>query len=147
MHTLASGRKPLVYLACALSHAPKEFLTDIEFLRSQLLPHAEVLDFLGLHHPSIGDAFQYDLNCVRRCDLFIANITHPSLGVGLEFGVAVENRKPIITLADDNIALDRLLMFGYWDPLHFKLRYKSIDEAARFVNARLAELFPGSGAE
>lgn len=141
MKTLSTP-KPLVYLGCALTHAPETFLNDITYIRQQLDPYADVLDFLGLHHPNIGDAFQYDINCVRRADLLVANMTYPSLGLGMEFGVAVETRKPIVTLADDKIAPERLLAWGYWDPLHFKLRYKTPDEAAQFVIAKIQELFP-----
>lgn len=137
-------KKPLIYLGCALTNAPKTFLKDIDYLRHKIQPHGEVLHYLGLHHPNVGDAFQYDVNCVRRCDVFIGNATFPSLGLGLETGVALENHKPIITLADDRLAAERLLIWGYWDPLHFKLRYKTIEEAADFVIARLNELFPGS---
>jgi nucleoside 2-deoxyribosyltransferase len=134
--------KPLVYLSCALSHGPKDFLEDIAYLREQIQPYAEVLDFLGLHHPNVGDAFQYDVNSVRRCDVLIANATYPSIGLGLEFGVAHENRKPIITIVDDKLAPARLLIWGYWDPLHFRLRYKTREEAATFVIGKIQELFP-----
>ena len=136
--------KPLIYLGCALTNAPRSFLDDIDQLRASILPYANVLHYLGLHHPSVGDAFQYDINCVRRCDLFIGNATLPSLGLGIETGVAIENHKPIISLADDKLAAERLLIWGYWDPLHYRLRYKSIDEAAAFVIEIINELFPDS---
>jgi hypothetical protein len=139
--------KPLIYLGCALTNAPKDFLEYIKYLREQISPYGEVLDFLGLHHPSVGDAFQFDLNCVRRCDLMIGDLTYPSLGLGMELGVAVENRKPIITIANDKLAAERLLMWGYWDPLCFKLRYKSPEEAADFIVAKIIELFPWVGVD
>lgn len=136
-----SRRKPLVYLGCALTHAPGEFLEDISYLRQAISPYVEWLTFLGLNHPSLSDAFQYDLNCVRRCDLLIANMTYPSLGLGMEYGVAVETRKPIISLADDHLAAPRLLAWGYWDPLHFKLRYETREEAATFCINTIHKLF------
>lgn len=137
-----SNTKPLIYLGCALTNAPKTFLDDIDYLRGQIAPYGEMLHFLGLHHPSIGDAFQFDLNCVRRCDILIGDLTYPSLGLGMELGVAIENHKPIISLANDKLAAERLLMWGHWDPLHFKLRYKTREEAAQFVITKIQELFP-----
>jgi nucleoside 2-deoxyribosyltransferase len=101
-----------------------------------------MLRFLGLKHPSISDAYQWDINCVRRCDVLVADLTHPSLGLGMELGVAIESRKPIIMLANDQLALPRLLAWGSWDPLHFKLRYQTREEAAEFAIARIRELFP-----
>lgn len=133
-------RKPTVYLGCALTHAPKLFLKDIEYLRREISPYVTVLDFLGLHHPSAGEVFQYDTNCVRRCDLFIANVTYPSLGLGVEFGVAVEHRKPIITIAEEKAIVSRFV-FGYNDPYHYSLRYKDIKQASRFVIKKIKELF------
>ncbi len=134
-------KKPTIYLGCALTLAPKSFLKDIEYLREEIGKHAIVLDFLGLHHPSAGEVFQYDTNCVRRCDLFVANVTHPSLGLGVEFGVAVEQRKPIITVAEEGATVSRFV-FGYGDPYHYSLRYKNIKQAARFITKKIKELFP-----
>jgi hypothetical protein len=137
-----SHTKPLIYFGCALSNAPKTFIEDIDYIRDSITPFGDVLRFLGLHHPNVGDAFQFDLNCVRRSDIVVGDLTHPSLGLGMELGVAIENRKPIIMLANDKIAPERLLMWGSWDPLHFKLRYKTREEAVRFVIAKILEQFP-----
>lgn len=134
-------KKPTVYVACALTLAPKSFVKDIEKLKKRLKPYAEVFDFLGLGHPDVGQVFQHDLNCVRRCDLVIANITYPSLGMGVEFGVAVENRKPIITLVEENAKVSRFV-FGYADPYHYQLKYKNMNQASRFVIKTIKELFP-----
>jgi hypothetical protein len=140
-------KRPLVYLSCALTHAPTDFLDDINYLRTRIEQYATVLEFLGLNHPSVDEAFQWDTNCARRCDVVVANVTYPSIGLGLEFGVALENKKPFITIADDQKAVERILPWGYWDPLHFKLRYKTREEAADFVIDKLHQLFPESYAE
>jgi hypothetical protein len=139
----AYSKKPLVYLGCALSNSPQSYKDQIEYMRGRIEEHATVLKFLGLK-PHISEAFQWDINCVRRCDLLVADITYPSIGLGAEFGVALEHRKPIITLADDALALERQLAYGYLDPLHFTLRYKTKEEAAEFVIGKIKELFPGS---
>jgi nucleoside 2-deoxyribosyltransferase len=39
-----------------------------------------------------------DLNWVKECDLVIAEVTVPSLGVGYEIGRALEINKPVICL-------------------------------------------------
>ena len=141
MMKIAFGKKPMVYLGCALSNSPQSFKDQIEYLRGRIEACATVLKFLGLQ-PHISEAFQWDMNCVRRCDLLVADVTYPSMGLGAEFGVALEHRKPIITLANDALALERQLAYGYLDPLHFTLRYKTKEEAAEFVIAIIKELFP-----
>lgn len=133
--------KPKVYIGCALTLAPNDFVKDIEKFKKKLRPYAEIFDFLGLQPPDAGQVFQHDTNCVRRCDLMIANVTYPSIGLGLELGVAVENRKPLITLAQKNIKVSRLI-FGYADPYHYSFKYKNMNEATRFVIKKIKELFP-----
>lgn len=137
-------RKIRVYFGCALSHAPKEFIRDIEKIKKALRKRVEVFDFLGLEHPSISDAYQYDTNCVRRCDVIIANITYPSLGLGMEMGVALENKKPMITIIDDKTKTTRFLISGYVDPYHFSIRYKTISQAVSFIEKKLQYLFPNA---
>lgn len=132
--------KPLIYLGCALSNAPKDFIEDVEYLRQQISHYGEVFRFLGLQHPNVGDAYQFDLNCVRRCDILVGDLTYPSLGLGMELGVAIQTGKPIIMLANDKLAPERLLTWGSWDPLHFKLRYETSQQAAEFVISKIREL-------
>lgn len=137
-------KKIRVYFGCALSHAPKEFIRDIEKIKKALRKKVEVLEFLGLEHPSISDAYQYDTNCVRRCDIVVANITYPSLGLGMEMGIAIENKKPLITIIDDKTKTTRFLIGGYIDPHHFSMRYKTTAQAVRFIVEKLQYLFPES---
>lgn len=135
-------RKIRVYFGCSLTHAPKEFIQDIEKIKKKLRQKVEIFDFAGLSHPSIADVYQHDTNMVRRCDVMVANISLPSLGLGMEMGVAIENRKPLITLVDDSCKTTRFLISGYVDPFHFSLRYKNISQAARFIFEKLQYLFP-----
>lgn len=133
--------KPKIYVGCALSHSPEEFKKSIDRFKDKLRPFAEILDFLGLQHPSIEEAFEWDINCVKTCDLFIANVTHPSIGLGVEFGTAIANRKPVITIAQEQ-TLVRQFVAGYINPMHFMMRYQNIDEAAIYVIKKMRELFP-----
>lgn len=135
-------RKIRAYFGCALSHAPKEFIRDVEKLKKLLQEKVEIFEFAGLEHPSIADVYQHDTNRVRRCDVLIANISYPSLGLGMELGIAIENKKPIITIVDDKCKTTRFLISGYVDPYHFSIRYKSISQVARFIVKKLQYLFP-----
>ncbi len=135
-------RKIRIYLGCALTNAPKEFIKDIEKLKKILKKKVEIFEFAGLAVPSIAEVYQHDTNMVRRADAVVANISYASLGLGMEMGIAIENKKPLITLVDDTCKTTRFLISGYVDPYHFSLRYKSISQAARFILKKIEYLFP-----
>lgn len=141
MTIMTADGKPVIYVGCALTHAPEAFKQDIEKFKDSLRPYAKVLDFLGQQHPNVEEVFETDIGYVRQCDLLIANITHPSIGLGVEFGVAVEKRKPIITLAQKDAFVSRFV-YGYSYPLHFSYRYNYFEDAAEFVLKKLQGLFP-----
>jgi|SRR5690606_4400836 len=136
-----AGQKPTIYVAAALSHAPQEYRDGIIAFRNRLRAHVEVLDFLGLEAPSAQEAFEWDIKCVKDCDVLVADVTHPSIGVGVEFGVAYSLRKPIITLAAKDATPSRFV-FGYVNNRHFSFRYANSDEAVDFVLATLKKLYP-----
>lgn len=140
--SLMKKRKIRLYLGCSLSHGPKEFIKDMTALKNKLKKKVEVFEFAGLLPPDIGMVYQHDANMVRRCDIVVANITYPSLGLGMEMGIAIENRKPLITIVDNNCKTMRFLISGYIDPYHFSIRYKTISQAAQFIFEKLEYLFP-----
>jgi nucleoside 2-deoxyribosyltransferase len=133
--------RPTIYVAAALSHATEAFREEIVGFKDSLRPHAEVLDFLGLEAPSARDAFEWDIKCVRTCDVLVADVTHPSIGVGVEFGVALSLRKPIVTLAASDANPSRFV-FGYKSKRHYSFRYRNYGEATQFVITTLRQLFP-----
>jgi len=139
--TCMKKQKIRIYFGCSLTHASKEFIRDNNRLKKILRKKVEVFEFAGLT-PPVGEVYQHDTNMVRRCDVVVANISHPSLGLGMEMGIAIENKKPLITLIDDSCKTTRFLILGYVDPFHFSLRYTSIAQAGRFVLEKLHYLFP-----
>ena len=130
-----------VYVGCSLTHSSEEFKQSIADFKDQLRPHVEILDFLGLGAPSAKEAFEWDIACVKRCDLLITNITYPSIGSGVEWGVAYSLKKPIITIAQKDIKVSRFV-FGYEDATHFTLRYNTNEDAIPFILEKMEYLFP-----
>ncbi len=125
-----------VYVACALTHAPQTFKDDVDLLKAALRPHVEVLDFLGLGAPSAQAAFEWDIQCVKTCDVLVADLSYPSTGLGVEFGVAYATGKPIISLASKRASVSRFV-FGYVSPIHFTYRDDLPTDAAEFVLSTL----------
>lgn len=129
------------YVGCALTNSPQEFKDSIDLFKSKLRSHIEVLDFIGLKAPSAQVAFESDIRHVRNADLLISDLTHISLGGGIEWGVAMQIGKPIITLVKKDIVISRF-PFGHVANNHFSYRYTNHDDAFEFVMNKLPIIFP-----
>lgn len=88
-----------IYVGCSLAHAPAEFIDGIMALKNELRKHHEIMDFVGLGDHDPRKVFEWDTNCVKTCDCFIADATYPSTGLGIEIGLAIEHKKSILAIA------------------------------------------------
>ena len=129
------------YVACALTHSPQEFKDSIDLFKSKLRRHIKVLDFMGLKAPSAQVAFEWDIKHVRDADLLIADFTYITIGAGIEWGVAMQIGKPIITLAKKDVVVSDF-PFGHVAGNHFSYRYTNHDDAFEFVMNKLPIIFP-----
>lgn len=55
------------------------------------------------------EIFERDLEWIRECDLFIAEVSNPSLGVGYEIGYALSRNKNVLCLYGEEVFLTRML--------------------------------------
>jgi hypothetical protein len=111
-------KKIKIYVGCALTHAPEEYKQSIYALKEHLrnLSGVEILDFVtplnGEKQTSMDSAEVYNNDihsCVANANLFIAEITHPSTGLGWELGTAVEkHRTQTIMCAQKDVLVSRL---------------------------------------
>ena len=99
-----------LYFGCSLTHASEEFRREMEDFKNTLRHDYEVFDFLGLEKGTERDVFLHDTKCVRECDLFVAEVSHPSTGIGCELGIALTIGKPILAVAKHNAKVARLIL-------------------------------------
>lgn len=116
-----------IYVGCSLTQASEEYKKLIEDFKNELRPFASILDFVGLTKGTPKDVFEWDTNCVKTCDLFIADCTYPSIGLGYELGVAIEMKKRILAIAQKDAIVTRLVL-GITSPNFEFVRYKDISE-------------------
>jgi hypothetical protein len=88
-----------VYLGCSLKHAPQEYIDDVYRLREELKKDFDILEFLGLGGGTDEEVFSHDESSVKKCDLMIAEVSHPSIGLGYEIGLADSLNKKIVAIA------------------------------------------------
>lgn len=138
-------KKPVVYIACALTYAPEEFKASVEALKKKLEESkiCIVLKFKGLSDANVPyDVYVHDINkCVRKCDLLVAICDHPSIGLGYEMATQGEaRRKPILAVAHKDTKITKLILDTRTPGFEFK-RYENLVEGVyRLIEIKLRSL-------
>jgi nucleoside 2-deoxyribosyltransferase len=131
--------KKIIYVGCSLTHAPEEFVNGIVKFKKDLGRDHTVLEFLGLFKGTPQEVFENDTNNVKNCDLFVAECSYPSTGLGYEIGTALSLSKPILAVAHKNAKVTRLVQ-GITHPKFSFKRYDDINEIVGFVKEKLKEI-------
>lgn len=130
-----------LYVGCALTHASEEFKNNVEELKGRLKEVCNVLEFVGLVVGMPRDVYHHDINnCVRKCDLFVGICDQPSIGLGYELAVQVEDRKmPALAVASFESKVTRLVL-GI-DRENFEFRsYKDFDDLYKIIVNKLQSI-------
>jgi nucleoside 2-deoxyribosyltransferase len=116
-----------IYLANSLSHASEEYKWEMVKLRSELKKNYEVLEYLGLINGDAAEVFEHDIDCIKNCDLLLAEISYPSTGLGFEIATALNLGKKVLAIAKQDAKVTRMIL-GV-NHSNFKvMRYSSIQE-------------------
>ena len=76
-----------------------------------------------------GDIFHNDTSHVERSSLVIAEVSNPSIGVGIEIGIAFKSGKPVIFLAQKNAKVTPLAIGATQAGLAHMVRYETEEGA------------------
>ena len=122
-----------IYVGCSLAHATDKFLEEISDLKKEIrkIENIELLEFVGKTGGVEKDVYFHDIhNCVMKADLFVAEVSEPSLGLGWELGTAVELRKiPTLVFAKEDAKISRLVVGAtFGNKNYYFFRYKNIEE-------------------
>jgi len=89
-----------IYLGCSLYNASPEYLTQIDSIKDSIRSQYELIEFLGIGaEHTCEQVVEYDLSCVRKCDVMLGICDAPSTGMGIEIGLANSLQKPILLVA------------------------------------------------
>ena len=97
-----------VYFACSVRGGgnTSNYATIINAIKAT---NAEVISEVFVHDainlggsplPS-GQIYQRDIDMITACDMVVAEVTNPSLGVGYELAYAEKLKKPVLCLFDN----------------------------------------------
>lgn len=84
-----------------------------------------------------SDIYRRDLRWLEACDVVIAEVSTPSLGVGVELAIAQHLNKPVICLCRQDVTLSA--MVGGNEALHH-IRYQHVPELLQRLEKALATL-------
>lgn len=128
--------KNKIYVGCALTHASQDFRDSISIFKDWLRANYEVLDFTGvLDGWTIlsTDIYTHDRHCVINSDLFIAECSYPSTGLGYEIATAIENNKKLLLIAHRDALVTRMIL-GIPEHKAKMVRYNNLDDIFPIVS-------------
>ena len=121
-----------IYLAHSLTQAPEEFKIEMEKLKNLLKEKYEVLEFKGLINGTAEEVYKHDVQCVMDCDLLLAEVSYPAIGLGFEIATALTHKKRVLCCAQTNAKVSRLVL-GISDTNFKFLRYNEFNEITQYI--------------
>lgn len=108
-----------IYIGCSLTQATSEFRESIFDLGDELDQYFEVLHYMSWRvEPGIKkektdlSIYEFDMQQVEKCDVFVPIIDHPSIGLGMEFGKAFEKGKNIRAFVKKGVKYSSIIDSG-----------------------------------
>lgn len=132
--------KQKIYIGCALTYASPEFRDSIALFKDWLRSQYDVLDFTGvLDGWTIlsTEIYAHNRRCVLNSDLFIAECSYPSTGLGYEIATAIENNKKILLIAHQDALVTRMILWIPEDQAKM-VRYNDLEDIFPIVS----QMFP-----
>lgn len=116
-----------IYVWCSLTHASEEYRNNIENIKKLLKKKHIVFDFIWLVHWTNEDVYNWDRNCVKTCDIMIADCSYPSLWLWYELWLWVESWKQIYAFAHKDSLVTRMILWINKPNFKFE-RYDNFDD-------------------
>lgn len=121
-----------IYLANSLTLAPEEFKQGMLDFREKLKIGHEIFEYLGTTEGSALDVFTHDIQCVKDCDMVLAEVSYPSTGVGIEIVTALQAGKKVLAFAKQEAKVSRMVL-GMNFPNYKFIRYSSLGEILKYI--------------
>lgn len=106
-----------IYFACSITGGRAFESVYQEFTRALLadgheVPTAHLAESNVMALEKVIDpreVYNRDVAWIRHCDALIAEVSVPSHGVGYEVGFALDQGKPVLCLAQEGVAVSKML--------------------------------------
>lgn len=120
-----------IYIACGLTHVPREIFSQYAAYLHELANTLRELDFIDKVRYALVDSdpqlstkpetdqaalcYEWDRRMVEDADLVIADASFPSTGLGIELQIAENNGIPVIMLIGE-LGCNRVKTIQYQNP-------------------------------
>lgn len=132
-----------VYIGCALTQAPKEFLDFIFGLREKIKTLGfEILEFAWITGPREDvNVYDFDVKNVDGADYFFAFCDYPSIGLGIEIERAMNTKTPTFAFHKkgtniSKIVSDSLISNGMNKPFE----YESEEDVLNIIKKEILQI-------
>lgn len=134
-------RKLDIYFAGSISggraylDSYKKIVSHLKKLGNTILSEHVVFDDVMNYEKKFSDReiFERDIKWIKDCELMIAEVSNPSLGVGYEISLALSIKKPVLCLYKRGIFLTRMLTGNSYTNLEI-IPYEHNDEIKSILN-------------
>lgn len=143
-----------VYVAGSLKHAPREHWNIYEKIgkvveevgMNAYVPHLNSINTFGftdeeilngLAEHVVDKVFETDKKIVENCDIVVAEVSHPSLGTGMEIGWALAKNKKIVCLTKDVLNVTPLIRGATKKGLIKLIEYENEEEVLNRLREHL----------
>ncbi len=116
-----------IYVAASLTQAPKQFKQHVANIKTRLSKNYKVLEWLGLIKGTARDVYFHDIKMVKSCDLLLAEVSYPAIGLGFEIAYALQQNKQVLAIAKENAKVSRLILGIKHKKYNFS-RYTTIED-------------------
>jgi hypothetical protein len=102
-----------IYVGCSIAWAPEEYLSEIAEFKNLIKREidCEILEFVPKGTGTAEYVYMHDIHdMVLNCDIMVAEVRYPSLGLGWEMATAVEKfKKPVLLCAKEGANVSKLV--------------------------------------
>ncbi|MBM4426507.1 MAG: nucleoside 2-deoxyribosyltransferase [Chloroflexi bacterium] len=125
-----------IYFACSITGG-REFESVYQQIVAALLADGHEIPTSHLVESEVTvrerlvtpqDVYERDVNWIRECDVLIAEVSVPSHGVGYEIGYALQIRKPVLCIHQEDRKVSKMIT-GNSDQALKVVSYTTVDEA------------------
>ena len=136
-----------LYFSCSLTGGRKDQVIYAHIV-DHLLKHGHEVPTAHLARPEVmalekvvdpAEVYRRDIDWIDGCQAMIAEVSTPSLGVGYEYGLAVQLGKPVLCVYRSGSRMSKMIT-GNPAPNLTVAAYSSEAELDRQVDAFLADL-------
>ena len=148
-----------VYIAGSLRHTSREWWKTYEKIGEKIqelglkpyIPHIHTIKEVNqsiedIHNPNLSlklreAVFRKNLEIIKKSKLIVAEVSNPSTGTGVEIGLALFFKKPIVCLAKKGVDISSMVLGPVNSGLIDLIRYENLEDGLEELKVLIKNKF------